>query len=613
MKVQDPVEVYRKLFPSYSPSPAMTPASSMPSLHSFTLTERLSRSRSYTQTMPGSVTERDQGNCHNMLYQAACVLIHGFALSPNEAMPVLEEWNQKCVPPWSPNELQHKLTQANDREDSNGKPRGFLLAPDTSIVEDLCRREVEKFEGRRQRDDAHDYVPFPVDTLPEPLKKFIFEVSRPVGCDPAFLALPLLAALAAAIGDSRSLFVKNSWVVPCVLWTAFIGESGTAKSPALKHVLEYPKRWQTRLQKDYEVQLAEYQIAIENHEFEIKKWKKQLRGQPDLPMPALPQPPDYPRTTVGDITPEALVDVLDQNPRGPLCIHDELAGWIESFNKYRSGGDSDSPQYLSMYNGGPVSVDRKSSGHKYIPHAYLSITGGIQPKIFARCFSSKHRDSGLAARFLFAFPPRITKQWNEFDLSKQTDDMMESIFNYCFTLQPTVDNEGTRTPYLFGLDTQARAIWIDFFNRHNQEMVETEGAVAAAFSKLEEIPLRLAIVFHCVQLSSRTTTSNLVDADTITKAIALTDWFKNESKRIYSAMALEIEKTGREKLAEWIDEKGGIVTPRDLQRSNKKRYPNADTAKAALNDLVMTGLGIWEQTNPPKTGGRPSKHFRLTT
>jgi hypothetical protein len=52
------------------------------------------------------------------------------------------------------------------------------------------------------------FVPFPVEALPEPFGSFVSAGATAIGCDPSFVALPLLAALAAAIGNTRRLMLK---------------------------------------------------------------------------------------------------------------------------------------------------------------------------------------------------------------------------------------------------------------------------------------------------------------------------------------------------------------------------------------------------------------------
>ena len=74
------------------------------------------------------------------------------------------------------------------------------------------------------------YKPFPVDALPDTLKRYTVEASESIGCDAAYVALPLLTAAGAVIGNARRLHVKNTWYSLPTLWTVIVGESGTAKN-----------------------------------------------------------------------------------------------------------------------------------------------------------------------------------------------------------------------------------------------------------------------------------------------------------------------------------------------------------------------------------------------
>ena len=52
---------------------------------------------------------------HNATFRVACILRQKFALSFEEAWPLLKEWNATCQPEWSDQELAHKLTDAGKR------------------------------------------------------------------------------------------------------------------------------------------------------------------------------------------------------------------------------------------------------------------------------------------------------------------------------------------------------------------------------------------------------------------------------------------------------------------------------------------------------------------
>lgn len=123
-------------------------------------------------------------------------------------------------------------------------------------------------------DESGAYWPFPVHALPEPVRSFVSEGAKTLGCDASFIALPLLAALAAAIGTTRRIQLKRSWTEPAVLWTAVVSDSGTLKSPALDLALRLLKRRQSEALARYEVAVQAYQDQVLTYEAELAEWKK---------------------------------------------------------------------------------------------------------------------------------------------------------------------------------------------------------------------------------------------------------------------------------------------------------------------------------------------------
>jgi hypothetical protein len=49
---------------------------------------------------------------HLALWAVARKLVKDFALSDDDAWPILLDYSARCQPPWSERELKHKLTQA---------------------------------------------------------------------------------------------------------------------------------------------------------------------------------------------------------------------------------------------------------------------------------------------------------------------------------------------------------------------------------------------------------------------------------------------------------------------------------------------------------------------
>ncbi len=161
------------------------------------------------------------------------------------------------------------------------------------------------------------YKPFPLDALPQTAALFVSEAAKALGCEASYVAAPLLAALASAIGNSRRIRLKQSWVEPPVLWAAVVGDSGTLKSPSHDAALRPLRRRQKRAMKEFKQAQAEYHNAREQYDDQIKAWRKakpEERGE----RPEEPQAPACERLLCSDTTVEALADRLSNAPRGLL-------------------------------------------------------------------------------------------------------------------------------------------------------------------------------------------------------------------------------------------------------------------------------------------------------
>ena len=447
---------------------------------------------------------------------------------------------------------------------------------------------------------AEPFRQFPFEVLPDLLSAFVKTGSKSIGCDPAFIALPLLSALGSAIGNTRRLVAKSGWTVPPIIWTAIVGESGTQKSPAYRLCMNPILKLQYKLIQEHLSELKKFEIEMEDYSRDLANWKKsKIKGD----RPISPIPPVKRRLVVSDTTIEALGPILLNNPRGVLVATDELAGWLGSFDKY-SSGSSDSAKWLSMYNADSLIVDRKTGTPPtiFIPSAATSITGGIQPGVLTRLLGQEHRESGLAARLLLCCPPRRPKRWTDDTIS---DQLLEDYTDQLFYLYGLRSDENGQPVYI-RMNRDAQSLYRRFYNDHGRESAELTGDLAAAYSKLEETPLRLSLILHCCQRRD-----GAVQAETMESAITLTEWFKYETCRVYSVLAENAADRQLRELAEWVRNRGETVTARDVL-TGRRNIKTADHAELALQNLVDAGYGDWIESDPG-TPGRPTRRFQLVS
>ncbi len=518
-----------------------------------------------------------------------------------------------------------------------GMPEGGDMA---DLVEhrggevDPIRAEVEALTDKTDADTVTPeapavpaFTPFPADVLPEPIRGFVTEAAKAIGCDASYIALPLLSGLASAIGNTHRIALKRGWTEPAIVWTAIVGESGTMKTPAFKLAMKAIRKAQADAFKEHDAARAEWEAQHLRYEAELTGWKRQAaKGHGDAgDPPEKPAPPIARRYIVSDTTTEALAPILLGNPRGVLLARDELAGWLGSFDRYAKAGKAgaDSAHWLSMHNGEAMTIDRKTGIPPtiHVPSASVSITGGIQPGILSRALGQEHHESGMAARVLYAMPPRKAKRWTEADVNADTEAAVAAVFDRLFGLTMEVDPESPALepdyrPRLVRLADDGKRAWVTFYNEHATEQAELSGDLSAAWSKLEGYAARLALVVHLTRWAAGDATlrdASRVDEASIAAGVVLARWFGDEARRVYAILSESDDDRETRRLVEWIERKGGTVTARDLTHGVRAYRGDPDAAERALSALVEAGIGRWEADAHGPKGGQPAQRFRLVS
>ena len=69
----------------------------------------LERARRYVARIEPAIAGK-HGDLHT--FRVCCRIVPGFALTDDEALAVLSEWNERCEPPWTERELRDKIVRA---------------------------------------------------------------------------------------------------------------------------------------------------------------------------------------------------------------------------------------------------------------------------------------------------------------------------------------------------------------------------------------------------------------------------------------------------------------------------------------------------------------------
>lgn len=101
----------------------------------------IERARKCIATRQGAVSG---AGGHATTYGVAATLVWGFGLSPEEAMPLMWEYNQRCDPAWSEHDLWHKVRSV--LTSNHKEPRGHLVNDDRAV-----RGEVPSYEAKPEK------------------------------------------------------------------------------------------------------------------------------------------------------------------------------------------------------------------------------------------------------------------------------------------------------------------------------------------------------------------------------------------------------------------------------------------------------------------------------
>lgn len=451
----------------------------------------------------------------------------------------------------------------------------------------------EKYAPRPVKVSALEPQPFPTSILPEQLAEFIIRGSAALGCAPEAIALPHLTGLGSAIGNSRRIRLKRTWSEPPLLWSAVVMPSGRMKSPALDLGIRGVDDAQSAAMRAYKAAMKDYLRELEA--FKHKERQREGDEATEGMRPAAPDRPILRRVKVSDVTIEALAPILEENPRGLVLVRDELAGWFKSFDAYRQGKGSDREHWLTAHRAGQMLVDRKVERQVImVPHGFISVTGGIQPYTLRHLFTDPLFECGMAARLLLSQPASPKRRWTDEDIPGYVERAVATVFQRLFALELDRDASGELVPVCLDLTSDAKALWVKFYNRFagEQELLDGEEELGAAFSKLEAYAARFALILEHVAWAAGggRGTPTTVGLASLEAAIALTDWFAVEARRIYTDLGRGDGVPLRGRAWEWMRGRSEPVTARDLMRGPRPFRDNLVLSEQALNDLVGAGL-----------------------
>ncbi|HVT74561.1 MAG TPA: hypothetical protein VHD61_15615 [Lacunisphaera sp.] len=125
------------------------------------------RARRYVALMPPSISG---SGGHTALFNVVRTLLHGFGFSADTARPIIREYNQRCDPPWSDHEIEHKLRSVDGLSCPGG--RGYLLG-DIGVVPHGETRRNLGLQSETERKKSVEFDPKALEEMAGPWAKTV--------------------------------------------------------------------------------------------------------------------------------------------------------------------------------------------------------------------------------------------------------------------------------------------------------------------------------------------------------------------------------------------------------------------------------------------------------
>jgi len=396
------------------------------------------------------------------------------------------------------------------------------------------------------RPDGTNLLPFPVNALPPIIGDMADAIATTTSTDVAMAGTSILSAVSYCFSGVYRMSAKRDHTEPLVIDTLTIAEPSFKKSPVISMVkkpyIQFAHDWNENNKQDIFKAQAERKIlegrltALEKKDDvtadEIAELQTKLSNIPAS---------NFRRIVVDDITPESLVNQLEENCT-LLMISDE-AGMLGNFSGRYSNNIPNLDLLLKSWNGETYISDRATRTSIVLKKPYMSICLACQPYVFDGMISNPaFRGSGLIARFLYCFPTSNIGT-RKYDTQAVPEAVSENYKELIYKLLSTKFTYHDDKELFLHFDGKAYKEFVDYYNNFIEPHLVTDMAFCKDWGgKYHGELLRLCGIIHCIKcaLDDTNPVETRVGIDTFCNAIEIGEYFREQAIYAYSLGDVDI-------------------------------------------------------------------------
>lgn len=458
--------------------------------------------------------------------------------------------------------------------------------------------------------DEYDLPSFPVDALPETVRRYVLAVAESTQTSVDMAAVEALGV--GSLCSQGKYFIQGNadWAEPLNIYTVVILLPAERKSSVLSVMIRPVEEYEKEENSRRNAGIIESQMVLSRLEKEkrslVERASKGKATEEEVRAKATEiakyEPVKPLRLFVDDVTSEKLTSVLAEN-KGRAAVVSAEGGIFDIISGLYSR-NVNIDVFLKGHSGDTIRVDRIGRASESIIHPALTMVLAVQPEVLNGLMSNNtFRGRGLTARFLYSMPKSTVGS-----RSFSTKPIPEGVrARYRALIETILSSDNEQEP--ISLDDGAREVLEDLFNEIEGRLKGDLAEISDWAGKFVGAVLRISGILHVMKYP-KDSMFDAVDRETMEHAVIIGRYFLTHAKAAYSLMGADTVNKDAQHLLSFIKrERLAEFSRRDAMRLCRS-FKTADSLQPVLNRLCEYGyIAVKPQEPVSGIGRRPSEVY----
>ena len=479
-----------------------------------------------------------EGSRNSTMSQIGARIIKRYGDTP-EAKNLFLQAAEQCTPPLDEQELE-RIWAGKQRLYAKMRKQPGYIPPDAyNGIGSAVWETPLPF-------DEYDLPAFPVDALPEVIRRYVLAVAESTQTPVDMAAVEALGIVSLCCQGKYFIRGNADWAEPLNTYMVVIMEPAERKSSVLSMMIHPVEVYEKTENERRSPEIVKSQMELSKLEKEkrslVERASKGKATEEEVRAKAAElakfEPAKPLRLFVDDVTSEKLTSVLAEN-KGRAAVVSAEGGIFSIMNGlYNRNVNID--VFLKGHSGDTIRVDRVGRASESIIHPALTMVLAVQPEVLNGLMSNNiFRGRGLTARFLYSMPKSTVGR-----RSFSAEPIPEGVKSrYRDLVETILSGKNEQEP--ISLDDGAADVLEGLFNEVEGRLKGDLAEIPDWAGKFVGAVLRIGGILHVIKYP-KDSMFDPVDRETMENAVSIGRYFLEHAKAAYSLMGADaVNKNAR--------------------------------------------------------------------